>query len=94
MRTYQICPEDFGFHTCNKSELVGGTPEENAEITRAILAGDKGPKRDAVLLNSGAAIYLTGQADTIQQGIDMASEAIDSGAAAEQLAKFIQLSNE
>ncbi|MDR0837464.1 MAG: anthranilate phosphoribosyltransferase [Propionibacteriaceae bacterium] len=93
MRTYQICPEDFGFHTCKKDELLGGTPEENAEITRAILAGEKGPKRDAVLMNSGAAIYLTGKAETIQQGINMASEAIDSGAAAAQLARFIELSN-
>ncbi|MDR1851331.1 MAG: anthranilate phosphoribosyltransferase [Propionibacteriaceae bacterium] len=91
---YTIAPEDFGFTRCSKEDLVGGSPEENAEITRAIIRGEKGPKRDAVLLNSGAAIYVAGKAPTIQDGIQLASELIDSGAAQQQLEKFIELTND
>ncbi len=91
--TYEITPEQFGFTRCSKEELVGGTPEENAEITRAILNGAKGPKRDVVLMNAGAAIYLGGKADSIEEGIQIAAEMIDSGKAKEQLEKFIELSN-
>ncbi|MCC8127343.1 MAG: anthranilate phosphoribosyltransferase [Clostridiales bacterium] len=91
--TYEITPEQFGFTRCSKEELIGGTPEENAEITRAILNGAKGPKRDVVLMNAGAAIYLGGKADSIEEGIQIAAEMIDSGKAKEQLEKFIELSN-
>ena len=60
-KTYEICPEDFGFNRCKKEDLVGGTPEENAQITRDILSGkDRGPKRDTVLMNAGAALYING----------------------------------
>jgi anthranilate phosphoribosyltransferase len=91
--SYEIKPEDFGFKRCSKEDLVGGTPEENAQITREILDGKRGPKRDAVLMNSGAAIYMAGKADSIAAGIEMAKEIIDSGKAKEQLEKFIELSN-
>ena len=66
-KKYVICPEDFGFERCSKAELVGGTPEENAAITRAILFGEKGPKRDAVLLNAGAALYFADKAKTLKK---------------------------
>lgn len=92
--SYEITPEQFGLIRCSKEDLVGGTPAENAQITRDILAGKPGPKRDAVLLNAGAAIYMAGAADSIQAGIDLAKKMIDSGKAAAQLDKFAELSNQ
>ena len=94
-KTYTVQPEDFGFSKCDKSELVGGTPEENAEITRAILKGeDRGSKRSAVLMNAGAAIYVGGKADSFAEGVKKAAELIDSGAALEVLSNFVKMSNE
>ena len=90
--SYEITPEEFGFVRCRKEELAGGSPQENAAITRRILAGEKGPKTDAVLLNSGAALYIAGKTDTIQEGINLAREMIESGKAARQLERFIRLS--
>ena len=92
-KTYVINPEDFGFEKCTKDELKGGTPAENAEITRNILKGEKGPKRNAVLMNAGAALYIGGKADSFKEGIELAAEIIDSGKAAETLEKFIEVSN-
>ena len=92
-KTYTISPEDFGFTKCDKSELVGGTPEENAQITLGILKGDKGPKRDAVLMNAGASLYIGGKADTFADGVKLAAELIDSGKALETLNKVIEVSN-
>lgn len=93
-KTYEIAPEDFGFSRCTKEDLVGGTPEENAKITLAILNGEKGPKRDAVLMNAGAALYIGGKAETMKEGIELAAELIDSGKALETLQKFIEVSNQ
>ena len=92
-KSYTITPEDFGLMRCSKEDLVGGSPEENAQITREILSGAKGPKRDAVLMNAGAALYIGGKADSMQEGINLAAELIDSGKALEVLEKFIQVSN-
>lgn len=92
-KTYTIAPEDFGFERCTKADLVGGTPEENAQITLAILTGEKGPKRNAVLMNAGAALYIGGRADTMKDGINLAAELIDSGKALKTLEKLIELSN-
>ena len=92
-KTYMITPEKFGFERAAREELVGGTPEENAEITRAILCGAKGYKRDAVLMNAGAALYIGGKAGSIQDGITLAGELIDSGRAMRTLEKLIELSN-
>ena len=92
-RTFTISPEDFGFKKCSKKELEGGDPEENAKITRDILAGAQGPKTDAVLLNAGAALYVAGKADSIEDGIKLAREVIASGKATETLEKFIEVSN-
>ncbi|MCR5473822.1 MAG: anthranilate phosphoribosyltransferase [Lachnospiraceae bacterium] len=88
-----ITPEQFGFKTCAKEDLKGGTPEENAKITKEILGGKKGPKRDAVLLNAGAALYLGGKAESIQDGVKLAAEIIDSGKAMKTLQKMIEVSN-
>ena len=90
---YVITPEEFGFSRCNKSDLVGGTPEENAEITRNILKGEKGHKRNAVLMNAGASLYLGDKAKTFKDGINLAAELIDSGKAMDTLQKFIEVSN-
>jgi len=92
-KTTTIKPEDFGMERCIKLDLKGGSPEENAEITRAILKGEKGHKRNAVLLNAGAALYIGGKADSMQEGIKLAAELIDSGKALEVLEKFIEVSN-
>ncbi|MCQ2506859.1 MAG: anthranilate phosphoribosyltransferase [Lachnospiraceae bacterium] len=93
MKNYVIKPEDFGLKTCTKEELKGGTPAENAEITKAVLRGEKGPKRDAVLLNAGAALYIGEKADSLAEGIELAAKLIDSGKAMETLEKFIEVSN-
>jgi len=92
-KTYVITPEEFGFDRCSKADLVGGNPEENAEITRAILKGEKGPRRDAVLMNAGAALYIGGKADSFKDGIALAAELIDSGKAYATLEKVIEVSN-
>ena len=92
-KSYSITPEEFGFARCKKEDLRGGTPEENARITLAILNGEKGPKRDAVLLNAGAALYIGEKAQSLKEGTELAASLIDSGKAAETLQKLITLSN-
>ena len=93
MKNYTITPEQFGFERCTKDDLIGGTPAENAEITRSILRGEQGHRRNAVLLNAGAAIYIGGRADSLEGGIKLAAELIDSGKAYEVLEKVIAVSN-
>lgn len=93
-KKYTIEPEDFGFKKCEKSELVGGDPAENARITRAILTGEeKGAKRNAVVMNAAACIYIAGKADTLQAAAKIAEELIDSGKAAGVLEQFVELTN-
>ena len=91
-KSYVITPEEFGFDRCTKEDLKGGTPEDNAKITLAILNGEKGYKRNAVLMNAGAALYIGGKADSMKEGIKLAGEIIDSGKALETLNKFITVS--
>ena len=92
--SYEITPEQFGYERCEKGALTGGTPAENAEITKAILKGEeKGPKRQAVCLNAGAALYIAGKAASIEEGVKLAESLIDSGAALKKLEEFIQESN-
>ena len=91
-RSYTISPEDFGLTRCEKKDLVGGTPAENAAITRAILGGERGPKRDAVLMNAGASLCIGGKVDNMADGIKLAGEIIDSGKALETLENFIKVS--
>lgn len=92
-KTYIITPEQFGLERCTKADLEGGTPQENADITRAILSGEKGHKRNAVLMNAGAALYIGGKAESIGDGIRLAAELIDSQKAMKTLEKLIELSN-
>ncbi len=91
---YEIEPEDLGFRRANRSEITGGTPDENAQITLNILKGiEKGAKRDIVLLNAGSAIYCTGAASSIEEGIAMARESIDSGKAYAKFEKMRDFTN-
>ena len=92
-KSYEISPEDFGFEKCSKEDLVGGNPRKNAQITLDILKGQKGPKRNAVVLNSAAGLYVAGVVESINDGVGLAEEMIDSGKAFEQLEKFIEFTN-
>ncbi len=93
-KTYTVSPEDFGLQRCSKEDLAGGSPDENAAITRAILSGqEQGAKRSAVLMNAGAALYIADKAASLAEGIKLAGELIDSGRALEQLEAFIAASN-
>ena len=94
LHTYEIKPEDFGLSRCKKEDLAGGDPKENAAITLSILKGEKGAKRDAVLLNAGAALYIGEKAKSIQEGINLAARLIDSKKALKVLEDFIKVSNE
>ena len=91
--TYVITPEEFGLTRCKKEDLLGGTPQQNAKITLDILNGVPGPKREAVLLNAGAGLYVAGKCQTLQQGVDLVKELIDSGQAKEKLEQFIKETN-
>lgn len=94
-KEYEIEPEDFGYKKCDKSELEGGTPEENAEITRNILNGTlRDGKRNAACLNAGAAIYVAGKADSLAEGIKIAEETIDNGKAIERMNEIVAFSNQ
>ena len=91
---YVLTPEQFGLTRSTKQDLEGGTPEENAAITRDILSGkDKGPKYETVLMNAGAALYISGKATDIADGIGKARELIDNGEALKAMERFVDLSN-
>ena len=93
-QSYEITPEQFGYERCKKEELGGGTPQENAAITRSILNGtERGAKRCAVCLNAGAAFYITGRTKTMEEGVRMAEKLIDEGEAFKKLEQFIKESN-
>lgn len=92
-KKYTLSPEEFGLTRCEKSDLAGGDPAYNAQIVRDILNGKKGPKRDVVLMNGGAGLYIGGKADSIADGVKLAAEVIDSGKAAAAMEKFIEISN-
>ena len=93
-KSYVITPEEFGFERCTRADLAGGDPEKNAQITKAILSGQKGHKRNAVLMNAGAALYIGEKAETLKEGIALAAKLIDSGKALEVLEKFTAVSNQ
>ena len=92
-KSYTISPEQFGLTRCKKEELSGGTPDENAAITKAVLAGEQGARRTAVVLNAGAGLYVAGKADSIEAGVRLAEELIDSGKAEKKLEEFVKYSN-
>jgi len=92
-KSFVISPEDFGFDCCSKDDLRGGDPKENAEITLAVLRGEKGHKRNAVLLNAGASLYIGGKVENMKDGVALAEDIIDSGKALATLQRFIEVSN-
>jgi anthranilate phosphoribosyltransferase len=94
LRRYEVSPEDVGLARGSYEHLAGGTPDANAETTRAILAGAPGPQRDLALLNAGAAVYVSGRVDDLRAGVEAAAEAVDSGRAEAALDGLIALSQE
>lgn len=92
-KTYVIEPEQFGLQRGAKSDIVGGTPAENAAITRSVLSGEKGTRRTAVVLNAGAGLYVAGKAPTFEDGVRLAEELIDSGKAIQTMDAFIAQSH-
>lgn len=93
-KSYTIKPEDFGLKRCQKSDLLGGDAKENAQITRSILSGEEGHRKNVVLLNAGAALYVGGKASSLKDGIDLANELIKSKKALKTLDELVKLSNE
>jgi anthranilate phosphoribosyltransferase len=93
VKEYTVEPEQFGFKACRLEELHGGNPDESAAIVRGVLESKKGPPRDVVLLNSGAALYVSGTAATIHDGIRLAAVSIDSGKARQKLAELVEMTN-
>lgn len=93
-KSYIIKPEDFGLKRCQKSDLLGGDAKENAQITRSILSGEEGHRKNVVLLNAGAALYVGGKATSLKDGIDLANELIKSKKALKTLDELVKLSNE
>ncbi len=91
-RSYEICPEDFGLQRADRSAILGGTAAENAEITLDILRGARGPRRDIVLLNAGAGLYIAGKAASLGEGVKLAGDILDSGAALRKLEEFRRVS--
>jgi anthranilate phosphoribosyltransferase len=93
VKEYTVEPEQFGLKRCRMEDLHGGNAEQSAAIVRGVLQGDKGPARDVVLLNAGAALFVGGSAATIQDGMRLAAESIDSGKASEKLARLVEMTN-
>lgn len=93
-KSYTIKPEDFGLKRCQKSDLLGGDAKENAQITRSILSGEEGHRKNVVLLNAGAALYVGGKATSLKDSIDLANELIKSKKALKTLDELVKLSNE
>ncbi|MBO5489403.1 MAG: anthranilate phosphoribosyltransferase [Eubacterium sp.] len=94
LREFDITPEQFGLKSCALEEIVGGTPEENAQIARDILSGkEQGPKRDIVLLNAGMGIFIGKDNISLEDSIALAKELIDSGKAYETMKNFIEETN-
>jgi anthranilate phosphoribosyltransferase len=94
IRSFAISPEDFGMPLSDKSELIGGTPDENAAITREVLSGKRGARRNAVLLNAAAAVHISRPEISLEEGVGFIEETIDSGKAIAQLERFVEMSNE
>jgi len=94
IKTYDVSPDQFIRQSVTMRDLAGGSPIENAGITRGLLQGDKGPKRDAILLNAGAALVVAGKVDDINDGMDMAANAIDRGDAADKLEQLVQFTSQ
>src|SRR4051794_19727045 len=94
LRTYTFGPGEAGLPGATFEEVAGSTPDDNAAVTRAILQGEPGPRRDIALLNAGAAVYVAGRADSIAEGVTVAAQAVDSGAALRSLERYVALTHE
>ena len=94
LKTYELDSEKYGLKRASLDDIIGGSAEDNAVITKAILSGEKGAKRDITVLNAGASLYIAGKAASIADGIKLAEEIIDSGKAAAKLDEFVKVSNE
>ncbi|MDD4715382.1 MAG: anthranilate phosphoribosyltransferase [Oscillospiraceae bacterium] len=94
LSSYAIDPRDYGLSLCEKSDLVGGDAKENADIARSVLRGETGARRDVVLLNAGACLYLADRAENIAGGVALAARSLDSGAAYERMRAFVRATNE
>jgi anthranilate phosphoribosyltransferase len=92
VRTYDLDPRELGLPRANLRDLVGGDVEENARITRAVLQGQKGPRRDIVLLNAGAVLVVGGRAKDFKEGLVLAAQSIDSGRAFEKIGELVEMS--
>ena len=94
VRSYTLTPEQFGFERCQKEDLQGGSPAENAEILQAVLKGEKGARHNAAVLNAAAALFVSGKYETIETAVNVANEVIDNGLAYKKLEEFVRFSNE
>ncbi|MCL2224520.1 MAG: anthranilate phosphoribosyltransferase [Defluviitaleaceae bacterium] len=94
VRSYTLTPERFGFARCEKGDLQGGDPAENARILHAVLGGEKSPKRDAAVINAAAAMYISGKYESIEEAVTVANNVIDQGVAKQKLQDFVRCSNE
>jgi len=94
VRAYEVAPEDLGIARAEPNALQGGKPEVNADVTRRIFAGEHGPARDVAVLNAGAAIYVSGTVDTLEEGVRAAEAAIDDGRATQALENLVNLTKE
>jgi anthranilate phosphoribosyltransferase len=94
VHSYEVSPEDVGLPRARPEDLAGGTPDRNAETTRRIFDGEPGPQRDLAVLNAGAAIYVAGRADSLEEGVRAAEGAIDEGRAAATLERLVDMTRE
>jgi len=94
IRSYELNPESYGFALCSRNDITGGAVSENAKILREVLQGEKGPRRDIVILNSAAALYVARRCSDIREGIALANKAIDTGMALQKLESLVDFSNQ
>jgi len=94
IKYYEVTPEDFGLKRCGLKDIAGGSPAFNAQVIRDIFSGvERGPRRDFLVLNNAATLYVSGKVPSIRDGIDMSRSLIDSGAAARKLQELVAVSN-
>jgi len=94
VHSYEVSPEDVGLPRARPEDLAGGTPDRNAETTRRIFEGESGPQRDLAVLNAGAAIYVAGRSDSLEEGVRAAEAAIDDGRATATLDRLVEMTRE
>ena len=94
LHSYEVSPEDVGLPRARPEDLAGGTPDRNAETTRRIFDGEPGPQRDLAVLNAGAAVYVAGRVDSLEEGVRAAEAAIDDGRASATLERLVDMTRE